>query len=291
MLGMGLVKRSVEAGAEDGMARPGGETRARLVAEVRERGFAVWPGLVPSELVAALVEAIDRLLVELAIPFGGNAFLGFQTRRIFNLLARGAAFERVPAFDAALGVVETLLDEECLLSSLTAIEMQPGQARQPLHADLGSHGLPRPGPIHGVVALWALGDFTRENGGTHVVPGSHRFERNPRRSDAPETLQIEMAAGSVLFYDANLWHGGGENRSRTRRLGIVANYCAGYLRQEECQLLALSRERVAGFPPRLRRLVGYGTYRGLLGHVDQQSPERLVDPSAPSEMVWSRIRG
>lgn len=98
-----------------------------------------------------------------------------------------------------------------------------------------------------------------------------------------------MPAGSVLFYSGSLWHGGGENRTSQRRLGIVANYCAGFLRQEENQLLALSRDRVADFPSRLRRLVGYGTYRGLLGHVDQRDPETLLDPSVPTRMVWEKM--
>lgn len=62
------------------------------------------------------------------------------------------------------------------------------------------------------------------------------------------------------------------------------------LRQEECQLLALPRERVAKMPPRLQALVGYSTYRGLLGHVDQRSPAELVDPGATTDMVWRRLR-
>jgi ectoine hydroxylase-related dioxygenase (phytanoyl-CoA dioxygenase family) len=121
------------------------------------------------------------------------------------------------------------------------------------------------------------------------VPGSHRFDRRPKRGDAPETVQVEMPAGSILFYNGSLWHGGGTNATAKRRLGIVNNYCAGFLRQEECQLLALPRERVTGFSPRLRRLVGYGTYRGLLGHVDQQSPETLIDPDAKTDMIWGKI--
>ncbi|MFO0687254.1 MAG: phytanoyl-CoA dioxygenase family protein [Myxococcota bacterium] len=281
---MGEVKRTADPGG------PGGEAAARIVSAVREAGFAVAPGLVPAPLVSALVGAIDAQLAALDVSFGENPFLGERTRRIFNLLARDPVFRAVPILPAALEVVEALLDPECLLSSMTAIEMHPGQAAQPLHCDDGSHGLPRPGRPWGVVAIWALTDFTVANGGTRVVPGSHRFERIPRRGDDPETIAVEMPAGSVLFYDAGLWHGGGANASDARRLGIVVNYCAGFLRQEECQLLALPREQVAEFPSRLRRLVGYGTYRGLLGHVDRQSPERLVDPTAPSDMVWSRIR-
>jgi ectoine hydroxylase-related dioxygenase (phytanoyl-CoA dioxygenase family) len=142
-----------------------------------------------------------------------------------------------------------------------------------------------------VVAMWALTDFTRENGGTHIVPGSHRLGRLPARGEQHASTQVEMPAGGVLFYNSSLWHGGGANRTTGRRMAIVANYCAGFLRQEECQLLAIPREQVAEFPPRLRRLVGYGTYRGLLGHVDQRNPETLVDPDARTEMVWSRLRG
>jgi len=100
---------------------------------------------------------------------------------------------------------------------------------------------------------------------------------------------VEMPAGSVLFYNGSLWHGGGANRSDARRVGIVSNYCAGYLRQEECQLLGLPRDQVEGFEPRLRRLVGYSTYRGLIGHVDGQSPEALIDPEIETKMVWQRI--
>ncbi len=52
----------------------------------------------------------------------------------------------------------------------------------------------------------------------------------------------------------------------------MCNYCAGWVRQEEGQPLALSRDQVAALPPRLRRMVGYGVYKGLIGHVDQVDP-------------------
>lgn len=275
----------VKAGAIEG------DRIEAMVRAVREQGYAVARDVVAPEGVAALAAAVEAQMTALDVGFGRNAFLGLRTRRLFNLLARDPIFGELAVCAGTLPVVERLLDDECLLSSMTAIEMHPGQARQPLHCDDGSHGLPRPGPVHGVVAILALSDFDRENGGTHVVPGSHRFDRIPRRGDAPPTVQVEMPAGSVLFYDASLWHGGGENRSAAPRRAIVVNHCAGYLRQEECQLLAIAREQVADFPPRLRRLIGYGTYRGLLGHVDQRSPETLFDPDAPGEMVWGRIRG
>lgn len=264
---------------------------SRLTAAIEAEGYAIVRDAIPLEFREALTATIDRLMHDLKIPNGSNNFLGFHTRRIFNLLARDEIFQSVPTYGGSLPVVERILDNECLLSSLTAIEMNPRETRQPLHCDDGSHGMPRPGPPSILIATWALTDFTADNGGTHLVPGSHRFDRRPRRGDTPDTIQVEMPAGSILFYNGSLWHGGGANASAGRRMGIVNNYCAGFLRQEECQLLALPREQVAGFNPRLRRLVGYGTYKGLLGHVDQQSPETLIDPAVETEMIWGKIGG
>lgn len=258
---------------------------------IRSHGFVLLPDVLGAREVAELTAAVDRAMVELAIPFGANEFLGFRTRRIFNLLARDPCFEQLPVHSAFLPVIERAVDRECLLSSLTAIEMHPGQARQPLHADDGTLPLARPHPPYTCTALVALTDFTAENGATHYVPGSHAREHRPRPGEDAATLQAVMPAGSAFVYHGSLWHGGGANRSAARRLAIVVNYCAGFLRQEEAQLLALPRARVARMAPRLRALVGYSTYRGLLGHVDQRNPAELVDPAATTKMVWSRMRG
>jgi ectoine hydroxylase-related dioxygenase (phytanoyl-CoA dioxygenase family) len=173
---------------------------------------------------------------------------------------------------------------------LTAIEMHPGQEAQPLHADDGSIALPRPHPTVVCVALWALTDFDHTNGATRLVPGSHQRDRRPAKGEQEEHVEAEMPAGSVLLYDGSLWHGGGTNASDGRRVGIVVNHCAGFLRQEENQLLAVPRELAATFPRRLQEMLGYGVYRGLMGHVDQQDPGVLLDPDTPTDMVWKRMR-
>jgi ectoine hydroxylase-related dioxygenase (phytanoyl-CoA dioxygenase family) len=258
--------------------------------EIRARGFAIAASVLSDGEVAELAAAIDRVIAEHAIPFGTNEFLGFRTRRVFNLLARGTLFERLPVHPVLLPIAEAVLDRECLLSSLTAIEMNPGETPQPLHADDGSLPLPRPHRAYTCTAIVALTDFTAENGATHVAPGSHERDRRPKPGERAETLQAVMPAGSALVTHGSLWHGGGANRSAARRLAIVVNYCAGFLRQEECQLLALPRERVVRMTPRLQALLGYSTYRGLLGHVEQRNPAELVGASAATDMVWRRMR-
>ena len=260
-----------------------------LVAFARD-GYVVLEDVIEVELVGALLETIDRVMLDAEIPPGSNAFLGYRTRRIFNLLARDPLFARVPLHPAVLPLVEQVLDEQCLLSSLTAIEMQPGQEAQPLHADDGSIALPRPHPTVVCVALWALTDFDHANGATRLVPGSHRRDRRPAKGEQEEHVEAEMPAGSVLLYDGSLWHGGGTNATDDRRVGIVVNHCAGFLRQEENQLLAVPRDLARTFPRRLQEMLGYGVYRGLMGHVDQQDPGILLDPDVSPDMVWKRMR-
>jgi ectoine hydroxylase-related dioxygenase (phytanoyl-CoA dioxygenase family) len=263
---------------------------AQHAAAIERDGYTVLERVIDPELVDELLDAIDHVMHTARIPFGENRFLGERTRRIFNLLARDPLFARVPLHQGVLPLVERVLDDQCLLSSLTAIEMNADQGAQPLHSDDGSIALPRPHIPVVCVAIWALTDFTSANGATRLIPGSHRRERRPAKGEHEPYVEAEMPAGSVLVYDGALWHAGGNNATDTRRVGIVVNHCAGFLRQEENQLLAVPRAMAATFPRRLQQMLGYGVYRGLMGHVDKQDPGMLLDPDIETDMVWRRMR-
>jgi len=262
----------------------------RRVAEIDERGYTVLERVIDPQLVAALIETITRLLAELDVPFGENTFLGERTRRIFNLLPRDPIFAQVPLHAAVLPLIDRVLGGQCLLSSLTAIEMNPGQRPQPFHADDGSITLPRPHIALECIAIWALTDFTKANGGTRIVPGSHKWDRAPVPGEQVEYITVEMPAGSAVVYHGSLWHGGGANDTDQRRMGIVVNHCAGFMRQEENQLLGVPRELAVEFPRRLQELIGYGGFRGLMGHVEKQDPGVLLDPDVESKMIWRKMR-
>ncbi len=65
------------------------------------------------------------------------------------------------------------------------------------------------------------------------------------------------------------------------------NYCAGYIRQQENQQLGLPLDTVRHFSPRLQQLVGFGVYRGLIGHIDKQIPANLLlQGSEDTHLVW-----
>ena len=135
----------------------------------------------------------------------------------------------------------------------------------------------------GVSAIWALDEFTADNGATEVVPGSHLSgeERVAGDRDAQKAL---MPAGSVLLFAGNLLHRGGANHSNGVRLAITPQYCAPWMRQIENMVLAVPPNVAARFSERVQSLLGYSVVEpGFMGYVDGVHPRRLIDPNFRSE--------
>jgi len=155
-------------------------------------GYTVVENAIEPALVDALNAALERLERELDAKPAMNGFEGHRTVRIYNLLAHGAPFERVPAHENVLPLIEGVLDAGCLISSLSSIAIDPGESAQPIHAD--DMVIPLEKPHRAIVcnSMWALTDFTDANGATRLVPGTHR-KANPDYGGAYETIPAEMA--------------------------------------------------------------------------------------------------
>ncbi len=256
-------------------------------ARIDQVGYTIVEGAIEPALVEALSDDLLRLERDLGIGPSHNEFEGFCTTRIYNLLARGADFERIPVHPVVLPICERVLDPGLLVSSLSSIAIGPGETAQPVHADDQIIPLAKPHAAVVCNTMWALTDFIEENGATRVVPGSHRADASPDLTRSYQTVAAEMPKGSVLVWHGSLWHGGGANRTDQRRVGIAMNYCAGYIRQQENQQLGLPTDTVRRFGPRLRELVGYGIYHGLIGHIDKNLPSALLLGSdQASTLIW-----
>ena len=254
---------------------------------IDEYGYTIVEGAVDLDLVDTLVDELDRLERALGTVPATNSFEGRRTTRVYNLLAHGPRFARIPVHPAVLPICEGVLDTGLLVSSLSSIAIGPGETAQPVHADDQVVPLPRPHPAIICNTMWALTDFTADNGATRLVPGSHTADHPPDLHGRYETVPAEMARGSVLVWHGSLWHGGGANTTDERRIGIAMNYCAGFLRQQENQQLGLPPETVRSFPHRLQELVGFGVYRGLIGHIDKQVPANvLLGADVDPRLLW-----
>ncbi len=261
--------------------------RQAHVERVRRDGFTIVEDAIAPALVDALNAALLRLERELDVKPAMNGFEGHKTVRIYNLLAYGAPFAEVPVHANVLPVVEEILDPGCLISSLSSIAIDAGEIAQPIHADDMVIPLAKPHIPIVCNSMWALTDFTEANGATRLVPGSH-LKDNPVYGGEYESIPAEMKKGSVLIWDGSLWHGGGANKTDKRRTGIAMNYCAGFIRQQENQQLGLKPELVKTFSPRLQELVGYGVYKGLIGHIDKKSAAQILGTPDGFASIWEQ---
>jgi ectoine hydroxylase-related dioxygenase (phytanoyl-CoA dioxygenase family) len=255
---------------------------------IRRDGYTIVTDAIEADLVVELTEDLARLERELDIQPAANNFEGDNTLRVYNLLAHGEVWQRVPVHQSVLPIVEEVLDSGCLISSLSSVNIGPGETAQPIHADDMLIPIPKPHPPTVCNSMWALNDFTEANGATRIIPGTHVADHSPNYGQHYDSIAAEMTRGSVLIWHGSLWHGGGANQTPDRRIGIAMNYCAGYIRQQENQQLGLAPRLVRTFSRRLQDLVGYGIYNGLIGHIDKRAPTDLLNDEK-SSMVWDSV--
>ncbi|WP_407686733.1 phytanoyl-CoA dioxygenase family protein [Mycobacterium sp. HUMS_1102779] len=235
-------------------------------------GYLVWENLLSAGECAQIRDAVRPGLGHT----GRNSFEGRRTQRIYSLLSRTRVCDRLVDNPRVLAVLDRLLMPNYLLSALQAINIQPGEAAQLAHHDDGFYPIPRPRAPLAAATIWAIDDFTADNGATVLFPGSHRWgKRRPGPDD--RALPVVMPAGSCVFFVGTLWHGGGANTTTRDRLAVTAQYCQPWLRPMEAFTLSVPRETARAVSDDIRRMLGYSIHPPFVGAVDGLHPLRLLD--------------
>ncbi|TNE40319.1 MAG: phytanoyl-CoA dioxygenase family protein [Alphaproteobacteria bacterium] len=209
-----------------------------------------------------------------ATPNGRDRFVGFQTTRTGALVARSEAFRELVQNKTILAACDTFLKPNCERYQLhlsQVIRLRPGQPAQAIHRDRWAWGTHLKGVEPQLNTLWALTDFTAENGATQVVPGSVDWP-DDRRPEPGEIEQAVMPAGSVLVYSGTVFHGGGENKSANDRIALNVDYSLGWLRQEENQYLSCPPDIAKDLSPDLQSLIGYSLGGFAMGYYTPPLP-------------------
>jgi ectoine hydroxylase-related dioxygenase (phytanoyl-CoA dioxygenase family) len=232
-------------------------------------------------------DVMDRAHAELqpyldATAPGPDGFSGRRTRRTGGLVARSATCRDLVMQPLVLAAVRAVLAHvsSFQLHLTQVIAIGAGEPAQMIHRDQWAYDFfPFPKGFEAQCnTIWAMSDFTAENGATRVVPGSNHLDDRLKLTEA-DTVPAEMAKGSVLFYTGSLYHGGGANRSDAVRYGINITYNASWLRQEENQYLSVPLEIARTLPADLLRLMGYQRGAYALGYVDDlRDPIEVVRP-------------
>jgi ectoine hydroxylase-related dioxygenase (phytanoyl-CoA dioxygenase family) len=260
---------------------------ADRLAHYHEQGYVILDNALRSAEIDVLRTTLQPYL-DLGVR-GRNDFEGERTQRVYSLVGRGAPFERTVEHPMVTALLDELLLPNYLLTASQAICIDPRETPQPVHCDDQFCWLTRPRPPLSVSTIWALDDFTAENGGTLVFPGSHlwsdqevdaRFESHGALEEssakAAMGVPVEMPAGSLVVFAGTLFHGGGQNRSSTPRRAFSHQYCEPWARQQENFTLSIPRERAKDMSPRLRQMLGYSIHPPFVGQIAGRHPEKAL---------------
>ncbi len=210
-------------------------------------------------------------------------FHGQQTKRITGLPTVSPAWVELLQDEAYRGMGDRYLGEnEYWLNTGQLICIGPGETPQMLHRDeLNWPRAMREDEIT-VTAIFALTDFTEENGATIIAPGSNHWEGALPEVPPGSTCQATMPAGSALLYSGKVVHGGGANTTRDEwRVGLHAGFCCGWLRAEENHQMTVPLEVAKTLPPDVQSLLGFRSYDpafgARLGLVDYDDAGRRLE--------------
>jgi len=212
--------------------------------------------------------------------FCEGLFYGEATKRIHSLARKSKTICSMIVRPKVLEIMRLILGPNCdkiQLNLTQGIQIWPGERAQVIHRDDSMFPVKHKPFEFMVNAMWAYTEFTKENGATIVVPGSHLWDVD-RMPAEHEIALAEMQPGEVLIYLGSVIHAGGQNRSELPRTGIALSYCLGWLRQSENQYLAAPPEIARHFSKDLQEMLGYSVQRPNLGMYEGAEPNILFEP-------------
>ncbi len=227
---------------------------AEIARHIRENGCCIVEDVIPSGEVGGIRKRVLR--AQAANDAAHQAREEATRARGHRVGARGVgvlkqainhdqSFAPYLADRRIVGALEIIFGPWLRISCTDVVVNHPGNERGYWHADwpfnqTNASNVPTPYPdamMH-ASSLWMLTDFTAANGGTLLLPGTHRKDHNPATGDiagfdneAPQPTEINAQgrAGSVLLYDSRQWHAVAPNRSGSPRVALIVRYAPWWL--------------------------------------------------------------
>ncbi len=191
------------------------------VYELDTYGFTVVEHVLTDDQITSMRETLMRLADEVGEERGGEG----SCRHVSNLPTLDPIFFPVIDHPRILPILEHFLEKSLILGSLNSRIVRPGDGDQGFHSDIPAEMLNMASPVM-MNTVWMLDDFSPENGGTRVVPGTHKsgLGHPPPEVEVKYCVQPSAPAGSVLVFNGQCWHAGGANRSNANRHALFAHY-------------------------------------------------------------------
>ena len=258
--------------------------------EIQQQGYTIIKDFLSAGQLAEVRGFLDRRTTGFT---GRNNFEGSCTERIYALLTQGKVFQDIVEDVRIMALCDAFLEPNYLLTTSQAICIFPGESPQPWHCDDAFYSIPRPRRL-ALSTVIAIDDFSAENGGTEVIPGSNHWNDEQVGGDyrdgeteteadfaervADQSIAVEMPAGACVVFASSTLHRGGANTSDSPRRALSNQYCQPWVRTIENFFLTVPRQEVATMSPKIQSLLGYSVHPPFMGQVSGSHPAKALDP-------------
>ena len=198
---------------------------------------------------------------------------------VHTLINKGEMFrgciEQDPSHVQAGVLIENFLNETLgtgwICHSFLANGAEKGYYPQVLHLDQSplSPWITEEAPAL-VNTLYIPQDVNEENGGTLIIPGSHKniikAGSNGKIGKLPPAINLEARAGTVMLFDGRLLHGTGVNHTKEIRFVAAMSNVKSWMRSQENWVISVDPEIIKNASPKLLHRMGLQavTYGGTI---------------------------
>lgn len=251
--------------------------KAMYLDQLRCQGYCIVERLAPTEVIDSVNEELQPWFRE--TPRCRGDFYGWNTTRFGAVLLKSRASHALVLNELILAIMEDVLGPHCdwyQLNLSQGIRIHPGERQQVPHRDEEMWPCAKGRAEYLVNVMWALSDYTGDNGATLLWPRS-QFDALSREVKEEDAVIAAMPRGSALVYLGSVTHCGGANRSDAPRTGLILSYSLGWLKQYENAFLTYPPRVAAQFSKPIRDLLGYRIHRPNLGGYEGQDPAVLFE--------------
>ena len=203
--------------------------------EVALQGYSIIPNLIDAAELQNWRTKIDAVYETQETAFGKDALIGINELDMCRApLLYDFDFLDLATKPKVMDVIGKILGNWFILNLQNAIINRPNKVHHQTswHRDLPYQNWVISKPL-AINAMFAIDDFSEETGGTLVLPFSHRSENYPSQEFVNNNEHtVTMPAGSVVIFDAMLFHRAGTNKSNNIRRGVNHLYTVPILKQQ-----------------------------------------------------------
>ena len=212
----------------------------KYINQIAKRGFAIIPNVISKNECEKYKVLLEKNYKKYShkyanVPKNGSLADKSKEKVVYNLHNKDLSWFKLFLNKSVIKILDNFLkkgsylnDEPYYLNNISARCPLNGNKGQQIHLDSNL-----PGVNYTIVmnVIWYFDDVNLENGSTIVVPGSHKFKNY---ADNTKKIKgkfcIKAKKGSVLIFNANLWHAGSPKNNNSSRWALVLGYARWFVK-------------------------------------------------------------